>query len=239
MADRSMRCPLTGELLLGNTADSTAQSRSYVFPLFLMMGPETKESMKEIEPMFKFMEACESDDPQINPMKKHYGLQAMTCGANSDLSAGWKCLCRGGAAKVANLPCHCCALHKSKWAQPNSNEKMLDCAWCQEIDTGNAEQPDARKKCYHHQMMTDESLAQGRVELEQLTAGLQGNLALIDEGSKMQLDDVETVTPESQRNPNSIHHAPETEAEKVQFGILLSDELVLCYMSPLRMLTVK
>jgi hypothetical protein len=43
--------------------------------------------------MFKFMEDCKSEDPGINPMTKHYGLLPMTCGANSDLSAGWKCIC--------------------------------------------------------------------------------------------------------------------------------------------------
>jgi hypothetical protein len=236
-ADRSLRCPFTGELLLANPATSNAQSRSYVFPLYLMMGPETKESIKEFEPMFKFMEDCESEDININPMKRHYGLRAMTCGANSDLSAGWKCLCKGGAAKVSNLPCHCCALHKAKWALGNSTEKMLDCAWCQEANS-NGDLPDDWK-CYHHRMMTEESLAQGRLELELLTAGLQGNLALIDEGSKMQLDDVETVTPASDRNPSSIHHLPETAAERLQFGLLLSDELVLRDMSPLGTLVVK
>jgi hypothetical protein len=237
MTDRSLRCPFTGELLLSNPATSNAQSRSYVFPLYLMMGPETKESIKEVEPMFQFMEDCQSDDIEVNPMKKHYGLLPMTCGANSDLSAGWKCLCKGGAAKVSNLPCHCCALHKTKWAQGNSTEKMRDCAWCLEANDGVA--PPNDWKCYHHRMMTDESLAQGRLELEQLTAALSGNLALIDEGTKMQLDDVDTVTPASDRNPRSIHHIPETAAERVQFGILLSDELILRDMSPLGTLTVK
>ena len=128
MVDRSMRCPFTKELLLADSTTANAQSQSYVFPLFLTMGPERKESVREVEPMFKFMEDCESEDPIRNPMTKMYGLMPMSCGANSDLSAGWKCLCKGGAAKVSNLPCHCCALHKDKRARPNSYENQLDCA---------------------------------------------------------------------------------------------------------------
>jgi hypothetical protein len=72
-----------------------------------------------------------------------------------------------------------------------------------------------------------------------LAAGLQGNLAIIDAGSRMQLNDVENATPVSDSNPTSIHHIPETGAERVQFGIMLSDELVLHDMSPLGMLTAK
>ena len=235
MVDRSMRCPFTKELLLADSTTANAQSRSYVFPLFLMMGPETKESVKEVEPMFKFMEACESEDPIRNPMTKEYGLLPMSCGANSDLSAGWKCLCKGGAAKVSNLPCHCCALHKDKWARPNSDENQLDCAWCQEI---NHDVP-GDWKCYHHRMMTEESLAQGRLELDLLTASLNGNLALIDDGTKMAVDDVENSTPTSERNPTSIHYIPRTSPDREQYGILLSDELVLRDMSPLGTLSVK
>jgi hypothetical protein len=115
-------------------------------------------------------------------MTRHYGLKPMSCGANSDLSAGWKCLCKGGAAKVSNLPCHCCASHKDKWARPNPEQKKLDCAWCQEINEGVVTED---WKCYHHGMMTDESLAQGRLELDLLTGSLNGNLAMIDAGTSM------------------------------------------------------
>jgi hypothetical protein len=235
MVDRSMRCPIAKELLLADSTTVNAQSRSHVFPLFLMMGPETKEHVKEVKPMFKFMEACESEDPLVNPMTKHCDLKPMTCGANSDLSAGWKCLCRGGAAKVANLPCHCCALHEDKWAQPNPDQDKLNCAWCHEINVGVPED----WKCYHHGMMTDESLAQGRLELDLLTGGLSGNLSLIDAETKTHLDDVENAAATSRRNPNSIHHLPEGAEARIKHGLLLSSELLLRDMSPLGTLSVK
>jgi hypothetical protein len=183
------------------------------------------------------MEACVSDDPLANPMTRHYGLKPMSCGANSDLSAGWKCLCKGGAAKVSNLPCHCCASHKDKkWARPNPEQKKLDCAWCQEINKGAVTED---WKCHHHGMMTDESLAQGRLELDLLTDSLNGNLATIDAGTSMTLDDVENEVPQSVSNPTSIRHVPETAGERVQCGILLTNELVLRDVSPLGTLSIK
>jgi hypothetical protein len=85
----------------------------------------------------------------------------------------------------------------------------------------------------------DESLAQGRLELDFLTGSLNGNLAMIDAGTSMTLDDVENEVPQSMSNPTSIRHMPETAAERVQHGILLTNELVLRDMSPLGMLSVK
>jgi hypothetical protein len=234
VVDRSSRDPISGELLLDNPTELNAQSRNLCFPLKLIMGKETKETLKEFGPMFNFMEACQSCDPRTNPMTKHYGLKPLTTAANCDLSAGWKCLCKGGAAKVANLPCHCCALYKLKWAIPNSDAKKIDCNLCHELHSGI---PDWQ--CYHHSMMTPESLEQAEVELSRLTTGLSGNLDRIDKHSKLQLDDVENASPESTKQPTSIHYRPTTVEEQLMFGELLSEELILRDMSPLGIVSVK
>jgi hypothetical protein len=123
----------------------------------MIMGKEIKVTIKEFAPMFKFMEDCESNDPIKNPMTAIYGMMPLTCAANCDLSAGWNCLCKGGAAKLANLSCHCCILYETKWALPNS---PVNCNMCQEIHSGV---PDW--KCYHHSMMTPEGLSKTEVEL--------------------------------------------------------------------------
>jgi hypothetical protein len=234
VSDRFARCPFTGELLLENPTEMNAQSRNLCFPLKLIMGKETKETLKEFSPMFDFMEVCESPDPATNPMTQHYGLKPLTTAANCDLSASWKCLCKGGAAKVSNLPCHCCALYKTKWATPASTGSKLDCNWCHGLHLDNE-----NWKCYHHSMMTDDSLQQAQVELTRLTTGLSGDLERIDRHSKLQLDDVTVATPESSSNPLSIHYEPETLEEKLEFGELLSSELILRDMSPLGSVSVK
>ena len=234
VADPSAICPMTGDHLLQNPTEMNAQSRNLCFPLKMIMGKETKETIKEFAPMFKFMEDCESNDPLLNKMMANYGMMPLTCAANCDLSAGWKCLCKGGAAKVANLPCHCCALYKDKWARPNSDTMKLDCNLCRDL---HAEDPTWR--CYHHSMMTPENLSRAQLELNRLTAGLSGSIETVDRESRLQRDDVEEAVPESDRNPASIHFHPETAEEKLKFGELLSAELILRGMSPVGRLSTK
>jgi len=81
---------MTGDHLLQNPTEMNAQSRNLCFPLKMIMGKETKETIKEFAPMFKFMEDCESNDPLLNQMTANYGMMPLTCAANCNLSAGWK-----------------------------------------------------------------------------------------------------------------------------------------------------
>lgn len=66
---------------------------------------------------------------------------------NCDMSATWKCVGRGGAAKVKTLPCHCCAIQSSNLAVHNS----IRCRrWgCADAAPG--------VKCYHHRMLDDKT----------------------------------------------------------------------------------
>jgi hypothetical protein len=88
VADPSAACPITGDMLLHNPTEMNAQSRNLCFPLKMIMGKETKETIQEFAPMFQFMEDCESHDPLKNPMAINYGMRPLTCAANCDLSAG-------------------------------------------------------------------------------------------------------------------------------------------------------
>ena len=108
-------------------------------------------------------------------------MMPLTCAANCDLSAGWKCLCKGGAAKVANLRYHWCALHKNKWVRPNSNSMKMDCNLCHELHTG-----DPAWRCYHHSMMTPENLNGAQDEPNRLMFGLsEGSLETVDVESRL------------------------------------------------------
>jgi hypothetical protein len=63
VADPSAVCPMTGDMLLHNPTEMNAQSRNLCFPLKMIMGKDTKETIQEFAPMFQFMEDCESHDP--------------------------------------------------------------------------------------------------------------------------------------------------------------------------------
>ena len=88
VAGPSAVCPMTGDHLLQNPTEMNAQSRNLCFPLKMIMGKETKETMKEFAPMFKFMEDCESNNPLLNQMTANYGMMPLTYATNCDF-ASW------------------------------------------------------------------------------------------------------------------------------------------------------
>jgi hypothetical protein len=89
-------------------------------------------------------------------------------------------------------------------------------------------------------MTTPESLSKAEAELNRLTAALSGCLERATKGTRLQLDDMEEVTPESQRGDSrSIHCCPATAEEKLDFGQLLTAELILRDMNPLGTTSVK
>ena len=72
-------------------------------------------------------------------------------------------------------------------------------SWCQELHT--SERPDGWK-CYHHDMLTEENLQAGRIELDRLTNALSTTITIIDEGSKLTRgEDPDIATPTASRNP--------------------------------------
>ena len=75
---------------------------------------------------------------------------------NADLSAQWKFLGRGGAVKIHEYPCHCCAIHNKELVEPNNQP----CRLC--IRIGHTER-DPNWKCYHREMLTERKIT----ELEQ------------------------------------------------------------------------
>ena len=123
--DQGARCPLTRMLLLDNPTTMKAQSRNLCIVSKLMMGRETKEMFEEFATMFSFLDnlsAVETLPPELE------GFMPFRTMTNCDLSAQWKGLCKGGAAKVHTLPCTGCATESDSLATPNTS---LCRQWCQ------------------------------------------------------------------------------------------------------------
>jgi hypothetical protein len=66
------------------------------------MGRETKDTFQEFGSLFQFFDDLSEENDMPEVMN---GFQPFTCMTNCDLSAQWKGLCKGGAAKVHTLPC--------------------------------------------------------------------------------------------------------------------------------------
>ena len=112
ITDRAALCPLTGKHLLDNPTTMKAQSWSLCLILYLTMGRETKESFTEFAPLFQFLDSMSAAETLPTELTGFMPFCTMT---NCDLSAQWKGLCQGGAAKVHTLPCTGCATKSKIW----------------------------------------------------------------------------------------------------------------------------
>jgi hypothetical protein len=122
--DRGKRCPITNRPLLDKPCTMSAQSRNLCTPFKLMMGRETKESFADFGLQFMFFDS--HPDETTLPIELT-GFRAFSCMTNCDLSAQWKGLCKGGAAKVHTLPCTGCATESDSLATPNARPCTQ---WC-------------------------------------------------------------------------------------------------------------
>jgi hypothetical protein len=216
--DRGARCPLTRKPLLDNPTTMTAQSRNLCIPLKIMMGRETTETFTEFATLFQFLDslsAAENLPPELA------GFMPFQCMTNCDLSAQWKGLCKGGAAKVHTLPCTGCATESDSLATPNPH---LCTRWCYEHSL-----VDPEWMCFHKAMATPERVSTIKTEVAELLLVLGSALEEIKAESQMACHDVETDSPlvGSTTDPTSIHYIPTNAHERHSFSRLLSNELML------------
>jgi hypothetical protein len=217
ITDQAARCPLTRKPLLDNPTTMKAQSRNLCIPLKIMMGRETKETFTEFGPLFQFIDNLSGAETLPTEMA---GFMPFTCMTNCDLSAQWKGLCKGGAAKVHTLPCTGCATESDSLAKPNAR---LCTRWC------NERTQDLEWMCYHKPMATPEHVNTMQTEVAELISILHGDLEEIKAESGITCYDVEMEDPllSSTMDAASIHFIPTNTFEKQSFSRLLSNELML------------
>ena len=218
VTDRGARCPLTQQPLLDNPTTMKAQSRNVCLPLKVMMGRETKETFPEFATLFTFLDNLGAVETMPVELIDFMPFQ---CNTNCDLSAQWKGLCKGGAAKVHMLPCTGCATESDGLATPNAR---LCNRWCYEHSL-----VDPEWMCFHKEMATPEHVDTMKTEVAELLSVLGSALEEILVDSKMACDDVEVEVPlvASTRNASSIHFLPQNPGEVRSFSQLLSTELMI------------
>ena len=208
-------CPLTGKPIILNV-----QSRNLCFPLKIVMSRETKNIYDLFTDEFGFLQSISADNnqPLPNPMVTKHGCKAFTVSVNTDLSATWKGLKIGGAAKVKKHPCHCCAVHSDTIENPNS----ILCDWlCSE------RRGDPNWRCFHREMLTPGTLDKLEAEVEALASLAPGNLEeRVATLTKINCDeDPQIPTSTAITNFNSIHYQPGTRSEKGAWLDFISDEM--------------
>ena len=216
--DRGARCPVTNRPLLDNPCTMSAQSRNLCIILKLMMGRETKETFADFGSMFKFLDSL--SDAASMPVELE-GFLPFSCMTNCDLSAQWKGLRKGGAAKVHTLPCTGCATESDLLATPNARP----CArWCTEHSAADPEW-----MCYHKPMASPERVATMQAEVALLVSTLERALVEIDEESRITRFDAELDDPPEAcfKDNMSVHYSPDTANQKQSYSRLLTNELIL------------
>ena len=218
VTDRAARCPITSRPLLDNPFTMSAQSRNLCFPFKIMMGRETKETFTSFASLFKFLDDLSEASTLPAAMT---GFQPFSCMTNCDLSAQWKGLCNGGAAKVHTLPCTGCATESDGLATPNVSPCQR---WCTDHFAA-----DPTWMCFHKEMATPERMLTMRGEVEELVLTLERSLVDVLAESQMTRFDVEfDHPPDSSLNDiTSIHCNPQSASQQQSLSRLFTNELIL------------
>jgi hypothetical protein len=216
ITDRAAQCPITSRPLLYNPFTMSAQSRNLYIPLKIMMGRETKETFTSFGSLFKFV--YDNSDEASLPTKMA-GFVPFSCMTNCNVSAQWKGLCKGSAAKVHTLPCPGCATESDYLATPNASPCTR---WC--ID--HLTNPDWM--CFYKQMATPERVETMQAEVTELVPSLERSLVEILAESRMTCSDVELDDPREclSNDTTSIHFCPASASQNQSYSQLLTNKLI-------------
>jgi hypothetical protein len=200
------RCinPLTGDLLFGDSGSAKVQSHAHCYPIHIVMAKDNKELYRtEFAAFFQFLREYEEE----------HGFR-IKFAFPQDMSSIWKTTGRGGTARVKTFPCYCCSVTSATLIAPQPKSK------CFRVD--RCKQP----KCYHHDMLTQETFdawAEQKTELENQYPYLLRPAEV--RSSQVILSSVDELRDEN--NPFDIDFRPRTIEQGRQFDDFITRELRL------------
>jgi hypothetical protein len=213
--DPAAVCPITKKILFG----AGLQSWTTQIPVKMIMAKETASIYDEFVDEFAFFNSLGNEATATS-----LGYKPFSVSVNSDMSATWKGLKTGGAAKVAKHPCHCCAVDSAVLEHPNN----IPCKrWCDELHSD-----DPNFQCYHHEMLTESRMNDLKDDLAELAQMVPDESEqLIKEKSRMAVEDprvsLMSTSIHITGNPTSIHFKAANKLQKAAFSSLLTEELLL------------
>jgi hypothetical protein len=179
VTDRAAKCPVSKRPLWlhaeeGGQSQSLIQSFENSIPTKLVIGKETSEMVRwALTENFKDMEIENALTIDDDSTILGEGFKPLLCPVDADKKMHWCGLDSGGAAKVVNQPCPCCATISDNLALPNAH-------WCSRFcNQWKAEgklDGYPNWKCYHKPLITAEQIELLREESDRLIQEL-GSLA--------------------------------------------------------------
>ena len=142
------------------------------------------------------------------------------------MSAVWKVMGIGGAAKRDTLPCHCCPITSEDLAVPNPTPCDRFCR--------DRQVEDADWRCYHHRFMTDDSLEFLKEELDETRQAIENLVpqldAIIAQCRLRNDEDPRSPRRNSTIYPKSIHFntdgADVSKSVRENYSKRVSDDLI-------------
>ena len=139
----------------------------------IVCGPENKKMIQqEFEPLVRTLseETARAANGEMSGILNE-GCKAANCAMNCDMSAVQKLLKRGGAFKVAKLPCHCCSIANEDIVTPSFN--FSACSFCRNHMANGRLDPDDRLWWCLHRPMLKISMRDGiETKLKQLMSSV-------------------------------------------------------------------
>jgi hypothetical protein len=161
--DKAAICPVTKQPIFANPDKTTLQSRNNCFPLKMILARETKQIYQEFKVLFDMFKA----EGTVEESLLGDAYLPINIATNCDMSAVWKGLGRGGAAKRNLNPCQCCEILSDNLVKPNT---YVCNRWCRQF--GRSE-TNGEWKCYHHDMLDEDRLQSMREEMEEVKRDLK------------------------------------------------------------------
>jgi hypothetical protein len=223
--DYAAKCPWTKKPLFTVDGDgkckSQLQSKNTQIPLKVVIGKEDHTIYGEFVDVMQNVAAFKNFKiGEENERSVDVSLESVC----TDMSAQWKGTGKGGACKVANKFCSCCATDSKDVHRANPS---LCTRFCLEY---HSEEPGW--SCYHKDFLTEEAIDRQETELENmLNETVNGRLKEIDTwlpkcrvGNK---EDPRILTPEGKIDPSSIHYDVRgaSRQDRNSYSVLINNDL--------------
>ena len=216
------------------TISSFSQSPENQIIISMMIAKETTQLLQaEFAPQSKlYQEETQAAVNHKTSILLGSFYMALKMVAESDLSAHWKMLLHGGAAKVANKPCTCCNIHNRDLLSYSTN--YADCKWCTQLIWDGLITPEEVQQksfhCIHHKLLSSDLLPAITQKLNVLKSKLPEEYVPATEPALLPPNDYDNPTTIDITDTNSISfnltHDSVTPAIKSNyFSSLLGDLL--------------
>jgi len=222
MADRGALCPFSKKPLFGgNDSTASVQSRNNCFPLKIVMERESNKIVDLMRPTISVVK--DMGTPGNTWMGDNQPINAPL---NSDMSATWKILQVGGAAKRDEQPCHCCPILSNDLSHANVQKCSRFCK-------------NENGICYHQTFLSSDNIAELQTHYDLLKSTLDEQYHSYEQLrslSQMELDeDPGAPTGEGRLNELSIHFDFEaqnvTAAKRAKYNRTINHELRIRHMA--------